>query len=144
MRKYLAAALLACVVIVAPALAAPSDGEPKKACADIIDADGTYGADGSLTAVGVFLAAPSCKNVTYTLHVLDAEGTEIGSSSARGDDGTSTLQLIPSTMVTAGTTIYVYFTSTSGNGPNVLDRAPDTGTAPATLPGSSFGFAGFH
>jgi hypothetical protein len=148
MRKYIAVALATCAVIVAPALASPEGGDlnqPAFACADITNAGGVYGSDGTISFIAVRLAAPSCKYVTYTLHVLDANGTEIATTSANGDGsivGPPAAQLIPSVTVDpANTTICVYFTSSVGGGAHVIDRAPDGPPTEIECKGASIGSA---
>ena len=148
---------IALLVAVFAALAVPVVGSGKSiddvkgpACTDVLTDNGTQTTqgvyDGTQVIFRVVLAAPSCEQATYTLHVLDAGGsTEIASGSQPGDGASTVLFFSGATAVSVpagtGDTVCVYLTTSIGG--HVFDRAPDTGCGALTSGGGAGG-TGFH
>jgi hypothetical protein len=131
---------LVLLALTAVAPVATADDAKGPACTDIVptDAGGTTTTSGNYTnATGtptlffrLVTAVPSCRQVTYTVYVLDENGdtTPLTSASQTGTGGVLTFQ-IPIT--DDDTTICVYVTSSIGN--RVFDRAPNEGCVPFQL-----------
>jgi hypothetical protein len=149
---------IALLVAVFAALAVPVAGSGKSvddvngpACTDVLIDNGTtttgsYDESQAHVIFRIALAAPSCKQATYTLHVLDAGGsTEIASGSQPGDGASTVLVFSGATAVSVpagtGDTVCVYLTTSLGG--HVFDRAPDTGCGALTSGGGAGG-TGFH
>jgi hypothetical protein len=124
-------------------------------CADVWAGDGSYDSTGTVN-VFVFLGSefdqvPSCPYVTYTLHVLDASGTELASVSTSGNgvDGVELSPLLLSTTVDpSNSAVCVYATTSVGR--HIFDRAPDPdlsylpkGCIDMTQSGPGSGFGSF-
>jgi hypothetical protein len=128
MRKILALALVAIGIAVGlPALsgAAPEDVKGP-GCLDIVDGLGGYTTTGRVT-VQLFLAAPSCKQFTYTLYVTDLEGRVLTSFATKGEglvDGTDFPIVLSTTEDPVVSTVCLYTTTSAGQ--HVFDRGPDT------------------
>jgi hypothetical protein len=142
-----AVAVLAVPVV---AMAKTVDDVPGVTCADILTDNGaqtTQGVyDGTQVIFRIVLAAPSCKQVAYTVHVLDAQGTtEIASGSQSGDGTSSVLTFAGSSAVLVpsgtGNAVCVYLTTSIGG--HVFDRAPDNECGALTNGGGAGG-TGFH
>jgi hypothetical protein len=130
MRKILALALVAIGVTVGvPGMsgAAPDDVRGPK-CLDIVDGTGGYAPTGDV-GVLIKLAAPSCKQFTYTLYVTDTEGRALASSSDETVVEPDRIGLTAS-VAPSNTTVCVYVTASAGQ--HVFDRAPDEGWVPET------------
>lgn len=127
-RKFAGLAL----VVVATAVGLPSlagaapDDVQGPACADVIDGGGAYA--GSDLSFVILVAAPSCKNVTYTVIALDSAGdtTVVGTASKTGD-GHPDQVVLRAPITDDDNNICVYVVTTAGHGPHVFDRAPDEG-----------------
>ncbi len=133
------AVLLVAGLAAGVALAAPNDVRGPK-CADIIDGDPYY--SGTTAGAYIYLAAASCKNITYTLYVLDEESGNIYTTSMVGDGSSTAGQFILelSTAVTSDADGNVCIWAETSNKGRVLDRAPDEGCIPVrkdTPPGRS-------
>jgi hypothetical protein len=136
----LTAALLLAIVVVPAAAKGPK-------CADLqsTDADGTHlsraSYDGPNHVVnGLFyLAAKSCKNVTYTLIILDNDGdtTPIAQASVLGDGTSASVAITVENVVTTDGDACAYVTVSRGK--SDLDRAPADGCVVLLDDGSSPG-----
>ncbi len=116
-----AAVVLATALIPAPVAAASDVRGP--ACADVTDGAGVYNASG--VSLRLSLAAPSCRQATYTLYVLSADGTtQLVTATATRTDGT--FAYFDNVAVPGDhSTVCVYATTSVGR--HVFDRAPDEG-----------------
>ena len=150
MRRFLIAWLTATLLVGLAVSPAAAKG-PK--CADILttSADGLQ--DSRATYDGLvdfevngqfFLSAPSCKNVAYTLVILDdaTDTTPIASATVVGD-GTADFVIITVSGVTTTDGDVCAYVQT-GRGKQVLDRGPATGCVvlfdDGTSPGGGKGF----
>ena len=151
MRKSLLAitvALLCCVLAVPIAQAAPSTGDTKKACADIVDGRAVYqSVPGEVTPTGsqvlaqMDLGANACKNLKYTMTVLasDTDPTVLATADAVRIPATGN-PLTPARVQFDAPLPYpgpeglvcIAITTTKKNG-QVLDAAPDTGCVPIPI-----------
>jgi hypothetical protein len=143
-RRGLAAATLAATLIGAFVLPVAAAG-PR--CADIksTNADATElsraAYDGSQVAGRFFLAADSCKQITYRLVILDDEGdaTPLATGSVRGDGSGPVVEIFISGVTVTDGDVCAYVESTNKRGTKTFDRAPadgcvvllDDGTSPA-------------
>ena len=121
----IAAGLLLLAMAVPAAAVKPEASGP--ACRDITVTLSYQTIDGTPTATFLFETADprgTCRGVLYSGFVLDSSGTTLLAEGSTTGDGTNQLGLaVP---VTNGPTeVCVY--ATSGSGPQVWDRAPDTG-----------------
>jgi hypothetical protein len=128
-----------------PTLAKPADSDVRgPLCADMVDGAGFY--DGTAVNFRIELATASCRQIAYTLFVLDESGASrvIASRQMRGD-ATSNQLLFLDVMVPANDddTVCVYATTQPGRGRHVFDRAPDSGCAELVVDGPPAG-QGFH
>ena len=135
-KRILLGAAAATVVALSPLSAAPASavGDVKgPRCADITDGAGFY--NGTSVNLRLTLAAPSCRAVTYTLYVLNADGTtELATAEATRTDGTFVFfDNVASN--TTDSTVCVYATTSVGR--HVFDRAPDSGCVPLTVNGGA-------
>jgi hypothetical protein len=148
-RIVLSTALTAAFAL---AVALPAGADPKggvqPACADITDASASYwdanspGPPANTVTGRAKTAAPTCKNVDYTLWIAYASGGVLmqaqttSSGNGMSFNGTGLVVFSSITGVVAdgasGTqTVCVRFTSSRGRGDNVYDWAPD-GSAKVT------------
>jgi hypothetical protein len=133
MKRVLLALVLATASALAITLHAAADpvGNEQPACGDIINGGAGYHvlSEPQQTVTGSdVLAAPSCKNVTYTLYVTYiADGREKVKSVTLKGDGVSDFIFfqINNVLADAGTQPCAYSETAKGN--SVIDRAPDTG-----------------
>lgn len=122
----------------APAVSSAA-GEAGPRCADITG--GAFVFDAGMVSGSALLAAPACKQVTYTLYVLDRPGGTLLASS-------STPTVLPNGNVkwdvaaTDTDGIVCVYAETTSNGGKVFDRAPDTGCVEVSS--SSGGVGGFN
>jgi hypothetical protein len=133
MRRVLLALLLAAGLSLTVTLSAVADpvGNEEPACGNIIGGGAAYNETfepqntvlGSLT-----LAAPSCKDVSYTMYATYISGgKEKTKSQTIHGDGVTDAGLrfsIPNVSSDTGT-VCVWYETAKGN--SVIDRAPDTG-----------------
>lgn len=150
MRRFLIAWLSAALLIGLAVSPAAAKG-PK--CADILgtSADGLH--DSRATYDGLvnfevngqfYLAASSCKNVEYTLFILDDETdtAPIASATVVGNGTADFVNITVSNVTTTDGDVCVYVQS--GRGKQVLDRGPATGCVvlfdDGTSPGGGKGF----
>lgn len=129
MNRFIAliAAGLLAVALAAPAAGAPTERGPK--CADITAGVGNTAQETSGQWTLTFqltTAAPSCKQVSYTLVVLESgtDSTELARQTVSGDGSLD--RIYSFTGVDDDDTVCVY-AETASNGGTVFDRAPDTG-----------------
>lgn len=128
-----------------PAAATPV-GNEQPACGDITFGDGFYhvlappenSVEGS-----ILLAAPSCKDVSYTYYVtyLSGGNEKTKSQKIHGDGVSDFLQFSITNVISDTGTVCVYFESAKGS--NIIDRAPDSGCVTLladTAPGGSSQF----
>jgi len=144
MRKLLIAliAVLLGSVMAAPTVnAAPSTGDTKKACADIIDGRAVYQSvleapseTGAEVLAQMDLGAWACSKVTYTMTVLESETDSTVLATVEGvpNRPTDDPNVVPRVEFAAKapnngpeSDVCVVITTTKNNG-KVLDRAPDT------------------
>jgi hypothetical protein len=148
MRRVFVLPVLAIALFAAAGVAVAGDVNGPR-CADITDGSFFYNGTTGTFSVEVFVAAASCKGITYTLFVIDEESGGIYTDSAQGDgdafyedDGTDFVALSTSVTsdVNGGVCFYVTTTNTGGR---VLDRAPDTGcrSVAKNQSGSGSGFS---
>lgn len=152
MKKFVVIALAAIAVAVGvPSLAigGGSKDATGPSCANIVNGGAIYFPSGTVTFT-FFTETPTCKQVNYTLYVLDSSGNQIGDPVSVSGDGTSGVD-IPLIVSKTGldTSAYpcvkVYVTSSAGGGNHAFDRAPNTGFSPCGLDnGIAFGFAGWN
>lgn len=156
MRRTVTAALATATLAVAALAIGVSGavGESGPRCADIAGETHTYRGGGGgqnespyTLSMALLLAAPACKQITYTVYVIQDSGGPTAIAANRtpeGDlattpDGNPTFG--PVTITDDDPTICVYATTASKGG-KVHDRAPDVGclelTAPASGGGSGF------
>jgi len=143
MRKLiiaLIAVLLGSVMAATPVNAAPSTGDAKKACADIIDGRAVYqsvtegtGEIGAEVLAQMDLGAWACTKVRYTMTVLESETDSTVLATAEGvpNRPTDDPNVVPRVeFVTKApntgpeSDVCLVITTTKMNG-KVLDRAPD-------------------
>lgn len=138
MRRFIALALLAGVVLVLPTIAAGAGEDAKgPACTDIVGGSALY--TGGRISLVADLAASPCKFVTYTLYVYDDETSTTPLATVTDyvllDDATIGLT------TEADTDGVVCVAMTTSIGKHVFDTAPDSGCilVSSTPPG----FGGF-
>lgn len=141
MKRLLVLALLALglTVVVAPTATPAGPGDAKgPQCSNITNGDGGYSADGVLDFT-VFLQAPACSFVDYSLFVTDTNGAPITAATTADANCTpetdgGCLHYVLNLGGDAPTTICVYAT-TSIQG-HLADRAPNASdtTCPETSP----------
>ena len=118
---FAAAVVLAAPLISAPTAAASDVRGP--ACADVADGAGFYNSTG--VSLRLALAAPTCRQVTYTLYVLSADGTsQLVTATATRTDGTFAFF---DNVTVPGDPSMVCVYATTSIGRHVFDRAPDSG-----------------
>jgi hypothetical protein len=146
MRKVLLALLVATGVSLAATLPAVADpvGNEQPACGDITNGGAGYHvlSDPQQTVTGsILLAAPSCKDVSYTYFVTYISGgrEKVKSQTVRGDGVSDFLSFqINNVLADEGTQPCVYYETAKGN--SVIDRGPNEGCVPLSPdagPGSS-------
>jgi hypothetical protein len=146
MRKVLWALLLATALSLAVTVSAAGDpvGNEQPPCGDIVNGGAGYHvlSEPQQTVTGSdLLAAPSCKDVSYTLFVTYTTGgrEKVKSQTLKGDGVSDFIFFqINNVLADEGTEPCAYSETTKGN--NVIDRAPDTGCVPLPVdssPGSS-------
>lgn len=135
---------LALAMSMAGAVRAQEDLPKNHACADITDGELAW--DGSVLEAKLFLDAPSCRGVTYTIVVYDEYPgtTELASASVRGTgsedaDGIDTLTI---TLAVGDGDGVVCVVGTTTQGGQQLDRAPDNFCSEVSA--GSAGGTGFH
>jgi hypothetical protein len=154
MRKVLALPLLALAVVFPTGLATAADDVNGPPCANIVDTDWGYSADGATATVNIHLDVASCPYVTYTLVVQDSltNQTFVIDASEVGDG----VSLVPETgadVVTVQAAVpeedqdgFICLYTTTSIGKHVFDRAPDATNDPSCVelsPGGSGGASGF-
>ena len=134
------------VAALATTVSAGAESGPR--CADITGETHTYrgtGAGGAPPgpysfAMELLLAAPACKQVVYTVYVIQDPGATPTAVPQSGTSSLGSAQFL-ATIDDDDPTICVYATAASKGG-HVHDRAPDEGclelTAPASGGGSGF------
>jgi hypothetical protein len=139
MRRIVLAAALTAVLTLAAAVPAGADppGGVDPACADITAATAIY-MDVNGSPPNTFLsnaktAAPTCKNVDYTVSIVyTSGGALVQTSQTQSGDGQSynglgLVRFSPIPGVFADNSLVcVRFTSSRGNGDNIYDWAPDS------------------
>ncbi len=151
MRKFFTATATAGLLLGAMAMPVAAAGP---ACSQFIsqNANGTpssaayYGEEDRVIG-RFFLAGNACKQVTYTMYVLDNEGDSapIAIASVTGDSSANEAFVIieATDVVSADADVCVYITATIGK-QKVTDRAPDDGCVPlpddGSTPGGGKGF----
>jgi hypothetical protein len=130
--------LLALVICGALAFTAASgvaepEGTVQPACADITDGSAFYhvNTDPANTVQGtIFLAAPSCKDVTYTVTVSYLSGgkTKVKTLSFKGNGVDDFLRFTVPNVSSDDGTVCVSFSTSKGS--KVYDTAPDSGCVP--------------
>jgi hypothetical protein len=133
MKKVLLALLLATALSLGITVSAAGDpvGNEQPACGNIMNGGAGYHVlgDPQQTVTGSdVLAAPSCKDVSYTLYVTYiADGREKVKSVTLKGDGVSDFIFfqINNVLADEGTQPCAYSEAAKGN--SVIDRAPDTG-----------------
>ena len=120
-----ASAVAALSVGTVTAVAALNDAKGPK-CVDITSGSIIYNTDGTVTG-NVRVAAPACKQVTYTLFVLDEAGD---AATLASDNGAATNSAVPEVVffgtgavTSADTDVCVYIEARIGG--HVFDSAPD-------------------
>ena len=146
MRKYFMASLSAALVL--GLLVAPVGAKGPK-CADLqsADAGGTHLSRASwdgLSGIGdvngqFFLEGPSCEKVTYTLFIVDDEGSTelLGQASVVGDGITPSVDIVVTGIAAADQDVCAWVVSSRGK--QTIDRAPTDGCVPLFDDGSSGG-----
>ncbi len=155
MRRLTSASILAIVLTLStgvPVLGTVDNKGPR--CADISGGFASYksvAVGASTEAVvngGIHTTDPSCIEYTYTLHVLNASGTEIARQKVPGTGlGTGcppvppgftsnclTFSIDLGTASSAPSGVCVFYTSQTGD--HVADRAPNTGCVGLLLNGT--------
>jgi hypothetical protein len=141
MKRVLLALVLATASALAITLHAAADpvGNEQPACGNITDGGAGYHllSEPQQTVTGSdVLAAPSCKDVSYTLYVTYTSGgrEKVKSVTVKGDGVTDfispSLFQINNVLADAGDFPCAYSETAKGN--SVIDRAPDTGCVPLT------------
>ena len=152
MKRIAALALVAVGVLAAvPAVSGAASDVKGPSCLDIIGGGFTY------TSAGVNgyieLAAPSCKQFTYTLYVTKTNGDLLSAVAPVPNQVSSMIVGFSTTVPTTETSVCVYATTSPMGGNFVFDRAPDAGVIDASgCPDGSIavpkdgspGFGGFH
>lgn len=119
-------------------------------CANITSVNVGYSDQSGSRVVTAFIGtvAPSCRGITYTLHVIhDVEDffSQVTSTSVRGNGGGDVaglpnLRRVTSPSITDDDTVVCVYVTTSRGGADgmaqLLDRAPDSGCTSLTLNGS--------
>jgi hypothetical protein len=145
MKKALLALLLATALSLGITVSAAGDpvGNEQPACGDITNGGAGYHvlSDPQQTVTGSdLLAAPSCKDVSYTLFVTYTSGghEKVKSRTLKGDGSDVIFFQINNVLADEGTQPCAYSETAKGNA--VIDRAPDTGCVllpPDSQPGGS-------
>ena len=149
MKRLLLALVLATAASLAITLQAGADpvGNEQPACGDITNGGAGYHvlSDPQQTVTGSdLLAAPSCKDVSYTLFVTYTSGghEKVKSVTVKGDGVSDFISpavfQINNVLADEGTQPCAYSETAKGNA--VIDRAPDTGCVllpPDSQPGGS-------
>lgn len=162
MRKSVIAVVvgtaLAGVLVAAPmATAAPSTGDAKKACADIVEGRVNYQSlpdDVSPTSAEVLaqmdLGANACKNISYTMTAyagetdVDMVATTAGVPVAANDVDPPRVEFrTPVPFASLDDVVCVVITTTKSNG-GILDRAPDSGCVALPINSSIAGATRFR
>lgn len=148
MRKFLTPWLIAAMLLMLAVSPAVAKG-PKCANVQSTNAAGDQNSrasfDGATDEVAgqFFLAADSCRKITYTLVILDDEGdsTPIAQASVSGD-GTNPINIFVSGVTPADSDVCAYVVTSRGT--NQFDRAPADGCVilldDGTSPGGGKGF----
>lgn len=142
MRRLFAvtAAVLAFGVVALSASAALNDAKGPK-CVDITAGSFFYDTGGAFTG-NVTLAGGFCKQVTYTLFILDESGDTTPLTTDLGEAGAAPDKAFFNASVT-DTDDFVCFYVETMLGANVRDRALDTGCT-SVLRGTSAAAGGFN
>jgi hypothetical protein len=130
---------LAAAFAALPVVASP-DFEAMVPCADVVGGQGSL-LSGNLNVV-VLLAEPACEHgISYNLVAYaDATMTQVvGSTSSHTALGN--VVNLNTTVTDADGIVCIVVTTNRGQGPLVIDRAPDTGCTPVAA--STPGFTGF-
>lgn len=153
MRKLLTLAAIfaaALLVAVSPANTAKVDdthGGP--VCSDITNDSGITDISNGTVTFGIATVAPSCRGITYTVSVYDANtpGLLLGTGSALGNktaqqDGSGMLLITVPIDTSKATSQTSFCISATSSDDRVFDRAPDTGCSPFSFdfPGGQGGF----
>ena len=129
--KYVVSVLLALVITVltatAPASADKSDKEPN--CGHfgggIASGAGSY--DAPTVNYAITTDGESCKNIEYTLHVLDADSaTELAFQTLRGNETNEVRFSVPEIFSSSYEPVVCVY-ATSERGHRIVDRFPETG-----------------
>jgi len=158
MRKLiiaLSAVILGSVMVAPTVNAAPSTGDAKKACADIIDGRATYRSvleapseTGAEVLAQMDLGAWACSKVTYTMTVFESETDSTVLATAEGvpNRPTDDPNVVPRVEFATKapnngpeSDVCLVVTATKKNG-KVLDRAPDTDCISYTIDSDVTGF----
>ena len=130
MKRLLAVPFVAFGLFVWSGAASADHGDVAgKACADMVNVDFGYDAAKVATA-RITTVEPSCKGITYTLHVVVDPGdsnTAIVTTSTRGN-GTTAVPVLTTTITDDDSIVCAYVTSSRG-GPEgafqAFDRVPN-------------------
>jgi hypothetical protein len=135
MKRLTLLALLVCgaLALTATPAVAEEPGTVQPACADITDGSAFYHVqtDPTNTVTGtIFLAAPSCKDVTYTVTVSYLSGgkTKVKTYSVKGNGVDDFIRFTVPNVSSDDGVVCVSFSTSKGN--NVYDLAPDSGCVP--------------
>jgi hypothetical protein len=133
----IAMAAMSLLVLAMPTAFAVGDDTSGPGCVEVLD--GSAGFDGSTLSVRLVLAAPSCRQATYTVVVYDdVAGTQLLTTvSVRGDGSVDptfgpTVQFVIPVSDVNGDGL-VCFVATTSIGPRSFDRAPDEGCADVAI-----------
>lgn len=147
-----AAALALCLLSgTGPVSAAPpADDSLRRACTDILVGSGalTIGTDGTGALLfGLGLAAPPCRQVTYTVTVVSGAVSQTATTYTVEPDGTLDFSFTGLPVHMEGDAIVpnpvcVSATTTVGGRPQALDTAPDAGCL--SIDASGTGAVQFH
>lgn len=135
MKRLTLLALLVCGTLALGATTAVAEdpGTVQPACADITDGSAFYhvNTDPANTVQGtIFLAAPSCKDVTYTVTVSYLSGgkTKVKTLSFKGNGVDDFLRFTVPNVSSDNGVVCVSFSTSKGT--KVYDNAPDSGCVP--------------
>jgi hypothetical protein len=120
-RAFLVPVLLVASLLALPAGGSAAPNDSPLGCADIVSGAAAYDSSGAV-AVGVRLAAPACKYVSYTVYVTTGAVTTAVSTP---DIITPDVLLFSTIVDPAHQNVCVYAETSVGNGHHVFDRAPD-------------------
>jgi hypothetical protein len=146
MRRVIVLGVIALVVTVASGAGMAAIGDVKgRTCADIVDGGAFYNGATLVVTADIFLDAASCRNIRYSIVVIDEESGNIYTGTTVGDgealaDGTDVVN--PSVGVPSnepGQEQVCFFLTTSGSNGRIIDRAPDDGCKPLTEGGTGGG-----